>query len=78
MAEFKKGDRVEWDSHGGTAVGTVERKIIERTEAGGRTVAASEDEPQYLVRSEKSGGTAVHKPDALRRVSSGRTSTAAG
>ncbi len=69
MAEFKKGDRVEWDSHGGTAVGTVERKITERTEAGGRTVAASEDEPQYLVRSEKSGGTAVHKPDALRKKS---------
>ena len=68
MAGFEKGDRVEWDSHGGTAVGTVERKITERTEAGGRSVAASEDEPQYLVRSEKSGGTAVHKPDALRRA----------
>jgi hypothetical protein len=68
MAEFKKGDRVEWDSHGGTAVGTVERKITERTEAGGRTVAASQDDPQYLVRSEKSGGTAVHKPDALRKT----------
>ena len=65
---FKQGDRVEWDSHGGTAVGTVERKITERTEAGGRTVDASQDEPQYLVRSEKSGGTAVHKPSALRRV----------
>ena len=69
MAEFAKGDRVEWDSHGGTAVGTVERKITERTEAGGRTVDASKDEPQYLVRSEKSGGTAVHKPDALRKAS---------
>jgi Hypervirulence associated proteins TUDOR domain len=69
MAEFKQGDRVEWDSHGGTAVGTVERKITERTEAGGRTVAASEEEPQYLVRSEKSGGSAVHKPDALRKKS---------
>ena len=68
MAEFKKGDRVEWDSHGGTAVGTVERTITERTEAGGRTVAASEEAPQYLVRSEKSGGTAVHKPEALRRA----------
>jgi len=44
----------------------VERKITTRTEAGGRTVAASEDEPQYLVRSEN-GGTAVHKPEALRR-----------
>ena len=66
---FRKGDKVEWDSHGGTAVGVVEEKITERTEAGGRTVAASADEPQYLVRSEKSGGTAVHKPDALRRRS---------
>lgn len=64
---FKKGDRVEWDSHGGTAVGTVERKITERTEAGGRTVDASQDEPQYLVRSEKGGGEAVHKPSALKR-----------
>jgi hypothetical protein len=70
MAEsFRKGDRVEWDSHGGTAVGTVEGRITERTEAAGRTVDASPEEPQYLVRSEKSGGTAVHRPEALRRRS---------
>ena len=66
---FKQGDEVEWDSHGGTAVGTVERRITESTEAGGRKVKASEDEPQYLVKSDKSGGTAVHKPDALRKRS---------
>lgn len=63
---FREGDKVEWTSHGSTAVGTVERKITERTEAGGRTVAASKGEPQYLVRSDKSGDTAVHKPEALR------------
>ncbi len=68
MTEFKKGDRVEWNSHGGKAVGTVERKITSDTEAAGRTVRASKEEPQYLVRSEKSGGDAVHKPSALRRV----------
>jgi hypothetical protein len=68
MAESKHGDKVKWKSHGGEAVGTVEREIIERTEAGGRTVDASEDEPQYLVKSEKSGGTAVHEPDALERA----------
>jgi hypothetical protein len=67
--EFKKGDKVEWNSHGGKAVGTVERRITSDTEAGGRTVRASKDEPQYLVRSEKSGGTAVHKPEALKRRS---------
>jgi hypothetical protein len=66
---FKQGDKVEWDSHGGTAVGKVKKKITENTEAGGRKVKASKDEPQYLVESEKSGGTAVHKPDALRRAS---------
>ena len=67
--QFRKGDKVEWDSHGGTAEGTVEKKITSDTEAAGRTVRASKDEPQYLVRSEKSGGTAVHKPGALRRRS---------
>lgn len=65
--ELKKGDKVEWNSHGSKAVGRVERKITTETEAGGRKVKASEDEPQYLVRSDKSGGTAVHKPDALTK-----------
>ena len=68
MADFKKGDKVRWSSHGGEAVGKVERKITSETEAGGRKVKASKDEPQYLVRSEKSGGTAVHKPSALRKA----------
>ena len=68
MAEFKKGDKVKWKSHGGEAVGTVERKITSDTEAGGRTVRASKDEPQYLVESEKSGGQAVHKPGSLKKA----------
>jgi hypothetical protein len=68
MAEFKKGDRVRWKSHGGEAVGHVERKITSDTELAGRKVRASKEEPQYLVKSEKSGGEAVHKPDALERA----------
>ena len=67
MSEFKKGDDVTWKSHGGEAVGKVEKKITEETEAGGRKVKASEDDPQYLVKSEKSGGEAVHKPGALKK-----------
>ena len=63
--DFEKGDHVTWKSHGGEAEGTVERKITSDTEASGRTVRASEDEPQYEVRSEKSGRTAVHRPEAL-------------
>jgi hypothetical protein len=65
--DIKKGDHVSWKSHGGTAEGTVEKKITEDTEEAGRTVRASEDNPQYLVQSEKSGGEAVHKPGALKK-----------
>ena len=64
---LSEGDEVTWKSHGSTAQGTVERKITRRTEAAGRTVDASEEEPQYEVRSEKSGRSAVHKPSALRK-----------
>ena len=65
--EYHKGDKVSWKSHGGTAEGKVEKKITEDTEEAGRTVRASKDDPQYLVRSDKSGGTAVHKPSALKK-----------
>ena len=66
--EFKQGDKVVWSSHGqDDTPGVVERKITSDTEFAGRTVQASEEEPQYLVRSEKGGGEAVHKPDALKR-----------
>jgi hypothetical protein len=65
---FKKGDKVEWQSHGTTVRGTVEGKITSDTQAAGRTVRASEDEPQYKVRSDKTGADAVHKPESLRRA----------
>jgi hypothetical protein len=70
MAEnenLKKGDDVTWRSHGNTVHGTVEQKITERTEAAGRTVDASSDDPQYKVKSDKTGREAVHKPGALKR-----------
>ncbi|WP_193609985.1 DUF2945 domain-containing protein [Nocardioides lijunqiniae] len=67
--ELSKGDRVEWKSHGGTAEGKVEKKITEDTHAAKRDVKASKDDPQYLVKSDKSGGEAVHKPGALKKKS---------
>ena len=66
--ELSKGDHVEWKTHGTTTEGEVQKKITEDTEAAGRTVRASEDDPQYLVTSDKSGKDAVHKPDALKRT----------
>lgn len=65
--DLKKGDHVEWSSHGSETEGTVEKEITSETKAGGRKVKASKDEPQYEVKSDKSGKTAVHKPDALKK-----------
>ncbi|MFF3437469.1 DUF2945 domain-containing protein [Streptosporangium sp. NPDC002721] len=61
------GDEVTWESHGSSTSGKVEKKITKRTEEAGRTVDASADDPQYVVRSDKSGKTAVHKPSALHK-----------
>ena len=68
--DFEKGDRVEWSSHGNTVEGAVEKKITkeEDSEEAGRKVKASEDDPQYLVKSDKSGGEAAHKPGALKEA----------
>ena len=63
---LKKGDKVTWSSHGRQVHGTVEQKITKETEAAGRTVKASQDEPQYKVKSDKTGREAVHKPGALK------------
>ena len=66
MAEFKKGDKVEWETSQGTTSGTVIKKLTEATEIKGHHVAASEENPQYLVESDKTGAEAAHKPEALK------------
>jgi hypothetical protein len=65
--DLEDGDQVSWSSHGHTVHGEVEQKITRETESAGRKVVASEDEPQYKVKSAKTGREAVHKPDALKR-----------
>jgi hypothetical protein len=66
--EFKRGDRVEWNFRGRTVVGRVRKRLTSRTEVGGQVVAASKDDPRYLVRSEKSGKETARRPAALSRV----------
>jgi len=67
--EPSQGDEVAWESHGHETTGKVEKKITSRRKEAGRTVDASPDEPQYKVRSDKSGRAAVHKPDSLKKKS---------
>ena len=64
---LKPGDRVEWDTSQGTTTGRVERKLTSPTKIKSHRVAASKDNPQYLVKSEKSGKPAAHKPGELRK-----------
>jgi Hypervirulence associated proteins TUDOR domain len=64
---LRVGDRVEWSSHGSTARGRVVGKLSAPTDIQGHHVAASPREPQYLVRSDRSGGIAAHKRGALRK-----------
>jgi len=52
----------------GKTRGTVKKKLTSNTEVGGQKITASEDDPRYLVESEKSGKQAAHKPDALTKV----------
>jgi len=63
---FKAGDKVAWDSSSAEIHGEVVRKVTEEAHVKRHTVKASEDEPQYKVRSDKTGATAIHKPEALR------------
>ncbi|MFJ8449628.1 DUF2945 domain-containing protein [[Kitasatospora] papulosa] len=65
--KLKKGESVSWSSHGHSVQGEVKRKITERTEAAGRSVDASKEEPQYEVENDRTGRRAVHEPDSLRR-----------
>jgi len=66
--EFKRGDPVEWNFRGRTVVGRVRRRLTRRTELNGRVVAASKEDPRYLVRSDKTGKETTRRPDALRRI----------
>lgn len=65
---FKRGDRVEWNFRGRPVVGKVKKRLLERTEVGGQVVAASKDDPRYLVRSEKTGKETARRAQALKRL----------
>jgi hypothetical protein len=66
--EFRQGVAVEWNTPQGKTRGKVKKKLTSNTEVGGLKINASEDDPRYLVESEKSGKEAAHKPEALNKV----------
>jgi len=65
--EPKKGDHVTWNTSRGTTSGTVEKELTHDVEIKSRTIKASNDDPKLLVKSEKTGAEAAHKPDSLEK-----------
>jgi Hypervirulence associated proteins TUDOR domain len=65
---LKKGDQVEWETSQGKTRGTVKKKVASSMKVKGYKVKASENDPQVLVESDKTGQQAVHKPSALKKV----------
>jgi hypothetical protein len=64
--DLKSGDRVSWSSHGGKAHGKVVKKVTSPMSIKGHKVAASKDNPEFLVETDE-GKQAAHKAEALSR-----------
>ena len=64
--DLKAGDKVSWNSHGGEAHGKVVRKQTSETQIKGHKVAASKENPQFIVETDE-GKRAAHKAEALTK-----------
>jgi hypothetical protein len=71
--EFKVGDHVEWNSEAGRVRGTIRKKVTSAIKFKTYTVRASKEEPQYLIKSDKTDHLAMHKGSALKKLRKNKT-----
>ncbi len=64
----KKGDHVSWGTAQGGTQGTVEKIVTSTTHVKGHVAKATKDNPEVLVKSDKSGKEAIHKPEELKKA----------
>lgn len=64
----KKDDKVSWTTAQGETHGTVEKIVTSPTKIKGYTAKASKEHPEVLVKSDKTGKEAVHKPESLKKA----------
>ena len=64
---LKKGDAVSWSSSRGSVEGKVMKTLTSPIDIKGHHVAASKDNPEVLVKSDKTGAEAAHKPGSLKK-----------
>ncbi len=67
--KFKVGDHVTWNSEAGHVSGKIIKVHTKMLIIRGYTHHASEDEPQYEIKSDKTDHIAMHKGPALKKVS---------
>lgn len=72
---FKAGDHVEWNSEAGSVQGVIKKKLVADITVKGYVHHASEDEPQYMIASDKSDHVAIHKGTALKHIGTKAKST---
>ena len=65
--KFSVGDHVEWNSEAGHVEGVITKKHTEDVEYKGHMRRCTEENPQYEIKSDKTGHIAMHKGDALTK-----------
>lgn len=65
---FSVGDHVSWNSEAGRVSGHIVRVVTSEIEFKGYTVHASQNEPQYEIKSDRTDHIAMHKGSALRKL----------
>ena len=73
-AKFKVGDEVGWNSEAGRVSGTIIKVHTKNFNYKGYTHHATEDNPQYEIKSSKSDHIAAHKEAALTKIAGGKHS----
>lgn len=63
--DLHKGDDVTWNTPQGKTEGKVVKKVASNTKVQGTKLSASKDDPRVIVKSDKSGKTAGHKPESV-------------
>jgi hypothetical protein len=69
VEKFKIGDRVTWNSEAGRVSGTIIKVHRRNVDFKGYTHHASDDDPQYEIKSSKTDHIAMHKGSALSKQS---------
>jgi hypothetical protein len=66
--QFKIGDQVSWNSEAGRVFGTIIKIHTSDFDYKGYIHHASEENPQYEIKSDKTGHVAAHKGTALTKI----------